>query len=273
MINGDEKPDVTDAAADVKITSLAQYASLVADKAAENEPLWFRGISDSNNHKLMPSLYRGAKGLGSEAYLKNEVSLIETFRYRSPPFLDSVLPQRDGNGDLQTLFIMQHHGIPTRLLDWTENPFVALYFALLSSRKSGGWSDAAVWILRPQRLNAISMSHVSRDNNIILPPNHANLRGYWPGAVAQTMPVAMFGVHNSRRIVAQRGVFVLFGSEVVPMDDQAAITGGQVMERLVIDRKCLQEIHRTLFQLGFTDSVIFPDLDGLAREVSFQHGY
>lgn len=265
-----------DAAAEptfTRVKTLAAYAELVSAKASGPDRVWFRGTSSADAYPLSPSLYRRKSDGSDDFYARHEASLIETFRHRSPPFMTTPLPPEDDQGNLHTLFIMQHYGIPTRLLDWSENPFVALYFALVKWRKSLPSADAGVWLLDPRKLNRSSLQGTTSDSDIILPPSHPNLRGYQPGQIARKKPVAMYGVHNSKRIVAQRGVFVLFGSDPDPMDQQEPTGDDKVLDKIIIDKDCAGEIFSALFNMGFTDSVVFPDLDGLAKEVSYQHGY
>src|SRR5262245_21675510 len=74
--------------------------------------VWFRGCA-RESYSLLPSLFRFASGVDAERQLHEE------FR--------AFLPQISG---WSTLFHMQHHFVPTRLLDWTANFNTALYFAL-----------------------------------------------------------------------------------------------------------------------------------------------
>lgn len=85
-------------------------------KRAVRTPIWFRG-STNKDYDLVPSL-------GRLPYkLKNETALINAFKQNAVPFVDQR-PQ----SHWEWLFLARHHGVPTRLLDWTESPLIGLYF-------------------------------------------------------------------------------------------------------------------------------------------------
>src|SRR5438552_2239226 len=125
-------------------------------------PLWYRGCG-LVTYELLPSLYRHPTRRTPEGYRDLERQLIARFRQRSIPYHSRNLAD-----DWDTLFFMQHYGVPTRLLDWTENPLIALHFALMGAIKK--WtvsgkvafeSEAVVWILDPISWNRHALRHVS----------------------------------------------------------------------------------------------------------------
>lgn len=85
-----------------------------------------------------PLLPKIARGKPKADFLKQEEHLLHEFKIRSAPHLEHV--ERD---DWDWLAIAQHHGMATRLLDWTANPLVALWFAVRESRTEG--DDGVVW--------------------------------------------------------------------------------------------------------------------------------
>src|SRR5262245_49355448 len=95
---------------------LAQLAQLSA--AVPNEIVWFRGHGNVA-HTLLPSIARHANGLAREEML------LKRFKQNAFPFT-----HRPPQEEWDWLFLMQHFGVPTRLLDWTESPLVGLYFAV-----------------------------------------------------------------------------------------------------------------------------------------------
>ena len=105
--------------------------------------LWFRG-HESTNYTLTPGILRRPGG-DTRAYL-DEVSLTRHFQTMNP----DATP-RDAS-DFEWLVMMQHYLTPTRLLDWTENLLVALYFAVRNPERDNQ-EDAAIWMLNARRLN------------------------------------------------------------------------------------------------------------------------
>ena len=121
------------------INSLTEYVEeikqvsykLIKNGANQNETLLFRGQSNTD-FELLPSIARNRRGACSITIFNEERNLIELAKYKLPDvFRNDLLP-------LEMLALLQHHGIPTRLLDVTENALVALYFACCDNSDKDG---------------------------------------------------------------------------------------------------------------------------------------
>lgn len=264
--------------------SFGQYVSLIERiQTRVDGPLWFRGAGKST-HALLPTLYRHKRHKTATALGNLEKQLIVRFRQRSIPFLTRSLTD-----DWDMLFFMQHYGIPTRLLDWTENPFMGLYFAVMSSPFSGKTkagnvvlsfsSDAAIWVLDPIAWNRHALRHQGFDKGVLTPSDEA-LQSYKPMTPLSDMnvqPVALYGAHNSPRIVAQRGAFTIFGQSTKGMEQAYASERfpAGCLTKIVLERSALPAMRSAILKHGITESVVFPDLDGLAKEMkrSFEFEY
>ena len=201
------------------------------------------------------------------------------FRQRSIPYHSRSLTD-----DWDTLFFMQHYGVPTRLLDWTENPLIALHFALMGApkkpTKSGRTafgSNAVVWVLDPVAWNRHALRHVSFEGGVLTPDDEA-LKGYKPipkFAGMHNQPVALYGAHNSARIVAQQGVFTIFGRDTKPMETVFNLDDfpSRCLLRVMLPKGRISKLRASLLNHGVTESVVFPDLEGLARETRRIFGF
>lgn len=103
-----------------KVRSLPEYLELVEEAQGDpSQSLWYRGCGTAT-YKLLPSLYRHERLKTPEELSDLERRLMTRFRQRSIPYHNRSLAD-----DWDALFFMQHYGVPTRLLDWTENPLIA----------------------------------------------------------------------------------------------------------------------------------------------------
>jgi FRG domain len=233
--------------------------------ASKGSAIWHRGCADFKNDTQTPGLYRHPTVKEIKKLLELEVQMLSRFRQRSMPFLDRPIED-----DWERMFLMQHFRVPTRLLDWTENPFVALYFALTSTPEEPG-ADAVVWMLDPVVWNRKSLDHITFQEGI-LSTDDSRLEYLKPGAEVGMMnadPVAIYGFHNSPRIVAQRGVFTIFGTDTDPLEKIYATRDypEDCLIKVRVPKDDKPKLLASLFQFGFTHSVIFPDLEGLAKEM------
>jgi hypothetical protein len=123
--------------------TLNEYTRILEEVFPEGT-LWFRGVSDAS-YLLTPSLYRHASKDDPAAMHTIEKEIYNTFAQRG-----TYLVGKDLLNTPELIFLLQHYRVPTRLLDWSENPFIALYFALLNLSSE---RDCAVWILNPIEWN------------------------------------------------------------------------------------------------------------------------
>lgn len=152
--------------------------------------------------------------------------MFENFRRRSRPYL-GYQPQ----GDLEWLAIAQHHGLPTRLLDWSESFLAAVYFAI---EKSGVEGPAVIYALKISDKAASSV------------------KLYRPA-------------HIAARIVAQQGVFT------VHPNPNANYEAKDLEQWLIFDKRVCFRIKRELDTCGVNRSVLYPDIDGLAGYLEWRY--
>jgi len=212
--------------------------------------------------------------------------MLEDFRRHS--VLQEVRGTFEGlDWRFQTLFFMQHYGVPTRLLDWTGNPFIGLYFALTSAEKKDGKDeykeDAAVWILDPVSWNEKALEELAWKDRGPALPDDTEIKSYYPRAkysptdIKQIydLPVATLGVANNTRMFAQKGVFTIFGKKLDAMERlyESEVFPMECLVKLVIEKADIDELLATLSAIGYTDSVSYPDLHGIALEIKRLHGF
>lgn len=253
------------------IQSWSSYIDVVTEiSTKEQYHMWYRGQADCS-WGLVPSIQRVKE--------RDKLTLHHE-QYRTTNFMISVtrlnrsVPRQDDYAGW--LSLMQHYGLHTRLLDWTESPLVALYFALANNRDS----DAAVWVLNPLKMNK-AMEY----GEYVPPISYKSVEAYLVGAFKdessscyeqgpKDKTIACHGVGNDIRMYVQQSDFTVHNSEI-PLD-----------VLLAEDKKCdylykiriLKQVKTTLLNgldlLGFRASTIFPDAEHIALEQNahFENG-
>lgn len=259
-----------------RVNTLRAYMECIEGLMVPDVPLWFRGVGNESR-PLMPSLYRHPSN-GAVDFADLETRLLRRFRERSIPYQTSPW----GVDDVwEMLFVMQHFGVPTRLLDWTENPYIGLFFALTSAEVDHNThvakKAAAVWVLKPEAWNRYALADITYSGEI-LSVDSESLKSYAPDpdwSNMRKLPVALYGLHNSPRIVAQRGVFTMFGTYTGSMHEAYANSACEegTLVKIIIPRTKIWDLRHNLFRIGFTDSVVYPDLPGLASEMKREFGF
>jgi hypothetical protein len=217
------------------------------DSLGDPEVVWYRGHPDVN-HYLLATLLRYKNGLQKEKYL------FDSFQ----KFSDRIFKRR--TSEWETLFEMQHYGVPTRLLDWTESFGVALFFAAYYNKRRGAGTDAAIYLLSPHRLNKYSgINRVYR-----IPEDEASFsyKGiYWRQTpFAANAPIAIEPIFINDRMLAQRGMFTVHHDDIKPLETEFP----QAVQKVVIAHNIIDAALDFLNLTNINEYSVFPDLAGIA---------
>jgi hypothetical protein len=235
---------------DRKIQTLGDLIAGLRDTATKGLA-WYRGHARLE-WKLVPGIARPGGGLEAE------FATIKRFKQSAAPYL----PSRPLD-EWEWVFLMQHHRAPTRLLDWTESPLVALYFALHDTKHDD--VDAAIWCLDPCALNRLSGHTPAFELDILAFGVDKQVDEYLPAnvneRVSKLKPIAAIGPRNSARMVAQSGAFTVIHAEATAVED---VGDGNHIWRFIIPSGAKAMVREELRLLGISEHSLFPDLDRVA---------
>lgn len=211
------------------IRTKAKSFAILETLLERNLATYYRGVSSASNHKLIAKVGRN--------FQREQSSLTSLEEFMLNKFQRSAILHIDHRPEDQWewLSIAQHHGMPTRLLDWTTNPLVAAYFACAKQPDE----DGAIYLL--SQFNSLSKIDTKKET---------------PFKITK---VSLFEpVHITKRLTAQNGVFT-----VHPFPAEELISSS--IQILIISASAKRKILNSLETRGIHESSLFPDLDGLAR--------
>ncbi len=224
---------------------------------------WFRGEAGDSD-ELKPRLFQ--QNL-------NENLLLQTFRRQAGGLVQNP-PARE-NTD-QWLFLAQHYGVPTRLLDWTEGALLATYFAVNRSQP-----NPRLFMLNPHALNELASGESLDGRNFSLSwfrGGSQNIRLAWEegnSTVGYELPIALPATFHDYRMLSQRSCFTVHGRMKLGLKESLLGKTDRIQDILIeyhIDEEHSSSITRELRWLGITQTTIFPDLDNLGKELATSDG-
>ncbi|MBA4147574.1 MAG: FRG domain-containing protein [Verrucomicrobia bacterium] len=242
--------------------SIGELIDLLKRGSIGKSTVWFRGQSVAK-WKLQPSIMRPPHSFD------DEVVLLKRFKQNAVSLMDAV-----PTSEADWLFLMQHHDVPTRLLDWTESPLVSLYFAVGPSGDSKHDSeDAALWCLFPHSLN--HMVGVRMDSTHDIPSfGHEDvLDGYLPSRAAgiksaSPKPIALIAPRPFRRLHVQQGVFTLFHRNPIPLEEIVDDYGKSPhIVKFIIPASAKPKLRQELQLLQIDRLALFPELENVAARI------
>jgi len=224
----------------------------------------FRGQADAS-WPLYSSLSRYLKQfrVHKDAWVQQESRILRIFKRKAHLLMDH-LP--DENDSFQWLALMQHHGAPTRLLDFSWSPYVATFFACERAA-----ADVAVWALFPPGLSNRPIRTLRASQKVARDEIAPWIQGgYEKHFLPNRHELVVAGEPHrmNQRLIAQSGTFVMPGVLDKPIEELAppAAIVKFVLDAKAIRRRAMLE----LYQMNLSNATLFPGLDGLARSLAYE---
>lgn len=247
---------------------------------------FFRGHSDSVAYKIEPSIFR------EESWIKNENKMFREIIIKCPnDFTQSM-------STFEKLVKMQHYSLPTRLLDITENPLVALYFACKSTPNEDGeviifkipkseikyyGSDTVSVVAniakRPEsftisKIKSLKIQEFNQNNEIkLLLHEIKEEKPYFESKINPEHLNSVICVKpklNNPRVIRQDGAFLLFGmndlkTKKPDIPNKYLLTGNSI--KIIINKNGKAKLMKQLSSIGITDAKMFPEIDSVATYI------
>lgn len=214
---------------DIRVNNFEELNKAFQKYNKESNRWVFRGQADIS-WKLIPKVGRHGFNISLDK------SFFESWKRRAREFTDT-----DYTNDWDWLTLAQHHGLPTRLLDWSVNPLVAAFFAI--DDEEVGDVDAVIYAYK-------TLNYISKSDKEDPFENFVDIVKFKPSGITQ-------------RLTRQHGVFTVHNPVKKDLIDN--LPAKDELERIIINKEYKKQLKFDLSYYGVNSMTIFPDLDGLSR--------
>jgi len=294
---------------ETKIKSVSEYLNAVYQKIdftnedESSQILWFRGESSilwetplvPNIYRVLAHTFKTIKDdwFDSKNLRELEKNLNSDFSRQALPH---IIQKGIENNGWNRYFLMQHYKIKTRLLDWTENALLALFFSVEDQAHPN--DDARVWILKPFLLNHFTINKILKSDNFFMIIPHGMepdkpqklldkngkifidelTRRYLRmdfnqkvmGSISNIYhPLAIYPFYLDQRMATQKTCFTIFGNKINGL--LSADQKDEFLDTILIDGKEKLKIMNELALVGIDHNNIYPDLDGLGISLNIKY--
>lgn len=251
----------------------------------------YRGLADKQ-YSLLPGVFRKQVDVIDEHPIINdkylawakEKDLLRAFIHEASAHLP--IPS---NKLAEWLEYAQHYGVPTRLLDWSQNPLVALYFCC----RDRGDKDGTVWLLHAKNYTKYVSKALGDRNDFGFKTAHMVIEELLEGETRYEYPILYTPYYVDARMSAQSSYFMAWGTKTEPLEEMLAsenfkmqlpekdtgirVYGEHEVTALLFrfnvyaDRK--QPLLHELDTVGINERTLFPGLDGIGRYVERKYRF
>jgi hypothetical protein len=232
----------------VKVDDLEDFISKIMntflDTNISDNFLLYRGQANSDWH-LLPKIAR--KVVIKDNFLLEEKEILDEFKRIGRPYINSTILENEWD----LLALAQHYGLATRLLDWSTNPLVALWFAFILEDTT--ITKRSVWLLILGKNEIVDTAKGT-------PFNQSKTKAFRPN-------------HITNRITAQSGWFTTHKYVTKENNFFKLNSMSNYKDKLIkfeIQNSRRNDILKGLDMLGVNNFSLFPDLDGLARYLDWR---
>jgi hypothetical protein len=246
------------------IQSIEDFVDRIIEIKGSNSPVtWYRGHSKAE-WNLVPTIgrpytYNGKKLTFS---VEQERLLLHRFRRRIYPHSGRIL------NEWEALLLARHHALPTRILDWSRLPLVALFFAASQDQDADG--DVWAMVRFDGGEHDLDVLNLSTENPIRSPLTILDP----PAGVVRDAVKILHPFYNSPRIVSQDGVFTLHSDPSRPLNDLVGQSFDDDMLdiahliRIPVSSAAKRKLVIQLDTFAINRRTVFPDLDGIAQHLA-----